>query len=67
MATHRPPICAEVSEEDSAYMRRALELAARATGETFPNPLVGCVIVKDGEVRSVLHKTQALYDSRRAL
>lgn len=26
-------------------MRRALELAARATGKTFPNPVVGCVIV----------------------
>jgi diaminohydroxyphosphoribosylaminopyrimidine deaminase / 5-amino-6-(5-phosphoribosylamino)uracil reductase len=31
-------------------MRRALALAARARGETHPNPLVGCVIVKDGRV-----------------
>jgi len=31
-------------------MRRALALAARAAGETNPNPLVGCVIVKSGRV-----------------
>jgi len=33
-----------------AYMRRALELAARAKGKTFPNPLVGAVVVKNGHV-----------------
>jgi diaminohydroxyphosphoribosylaminopyrimidine deaminase/5-amino-6-(5-phosphoribosylamino)uracil reductase len=33
-----------------AYMRRALELAARARGKTFPNPLVGAVVVKDGRI-----------------
>ena len=32
------------------YMQRALELAARASGCTYPNPLVGCVIVKDGDI-----------------
>jgi diaminohydroxyphosphoribosylaminopyrimidine deaminase/5-amino-6-(5-phosphoribosylamino)uracil reductase len=31
-------------------MRRALELAAKAEGETNPNPMVGCVIVKGGKV-----------------
>lgn len=30
-------------------MRRALELAQQGTGRVNPNPLVGCVIVKDGE------------------
>lgn len=29
-------------------MRRALELAARAAGQTHPNPAVGCVIVSPG-------------------
>ena len=32
------------------YMRRAIELAKKGTGYTNPNPLVGAVIVKDGEV-----------------
>ncbi len=31
-------------------MRRALELAARGRGKTFPNPLVGAVIVKNGKI-----------------
>ena len=31
-------------------MRRALELAAAGAGWVSPNPLVGCVIVKDGAV-----------------
>jgi diaminohydroxyphosphoribosylaminopyrimidine deaminase/5-amino-6-(5-phosphoribosylamino)uracil reductase len=35
---------------DQAYMRAALALARRGLGETAPNPSVGCVIVKDGQV-----------------
>ncbi len=35
---------------DERHMARAIELAARARGRTHPNPLVGCVIVRDGEV-----------------
>ena len=31
-------------------MRRALELAARGAGYVAPNPLVGCVVVHDGEI-----------------
>lgn len=36
--------------EDAAYMRSALALARRGLGTVWPNPTVGCVIVKDGEV-----------------
>jgi diaminohydroxyphosphoribosylaminopyrimidine deaminase/5-amino-6-(5-phosphoribosylamino)uracil reductase len=36
--------------EDQRWMRRALNLAGRAAGDTNPNPLVGCVIVKAGRV-----------------
>ena len=32
------------------YMRRALELAAQGLGEVEPNPAVGCVIVRDGQI-----------------
>ena len=32
------------------YMARALELARQALGTTSPNPAVGAVIVKDGEI-----------------
>lgn len=31
-------------------MRRALRLAAKAAGRTSPNPLVGTVVVRDGEI-----------------
>lgn len=36
--------------QDAAHMRRALELARRGWGQTAPNPLVGAVVVRDGEV-----------------
>ncbi|MEA3365058.1 MAG: bifunctional diaminohydroxyphosphoribosylaminopyrimidine deaminase/5-amino-6-(5-phosphoribosylamino)uracil reductase RibD, partial [Candidatus Hydrogenedentes bacterium] len=35
---------------DRKYMQRALELAAKAKGRTSPNPMVGCVIVRDGKI-----------------
>lgn len=35
---------------DVQYMKRALELAKRGIGYTSPNPMVGAVIVKDGEI-----------------
>ena len=33
---------------DAGWMSQALALAALAEGATHPNPLVGCVVVKDG-------------------
>jgi diaminohydroxyphosphoribosylaminopyrimidine deaminase/5-amino-6-(5-phosphoribosylamino)uracil reductase len=35
---------------DAAYMAHALELASRGEGYVEPNPMVGCVVVRDGEV-----------------
>ena len=35
---------------DKKYMERALELAALGKGKGKPNPLVGAVVVKDGEI-----------------
>lgn len=36
--------------DQEIYMRRALELAERGKGKVRPNPLVGCVIVHEGQV-----------------
>lgn len=38
----------EASHE--TYMKRALELAQTAMGRTSPNPMVGCVVVKNGSI-----------------
>lgn len=35
---------------DLEFMKTALALAARGLGDTWPNPAVGCVVVKDGAV-----------------
>ncbi|MEM7314836.1 MAG: bifunctional diaminohydroxyphosphoribosylaminopyrimidine deaminase/5-amino-6-(5-phosphoribosylamino)uracil reductase RibD [Planctomycetota bacterium] len=35
---------------DQHFMRRALELAARGEGHVEPNPMVGCVIVRDDQI-----------------
>ena len=35
---------------DELYMKRCLELAAMGNGQVSPNPMVGCVIVKDGKI-----------------
>ena len=36
--------------EAERYMKRAIELAERGRHRVMPNPLVGCVLVKDNEV-----------------
>jgi diaminohydroxyphosphoribosylaminopyrimidine deaminase/5-amino-6-(5-phosphoribosylamino)uracil reductase len=35
---------------DQEYMRVVLDLAAKARGRTSPNPMVGAVVVRDGEI-----------------
>jgi len=39
-----------VRPDDARFMERALELARRGLGETNPNPVVGCVVVRNGRV-----------------
>ena len=39
-------------QKKEEYMRRALELARQGEGHTSPNPMVGCVVVKDGRIIS---------------
>jgi diaminohydroxyphosphoribosylaminopyrimidine deaminase/5-amino-6-(5-phosphoribosylamino)uracil reductase len=38
------------NDDDNKFMRRCLELAAGAEGMTYPNPMVGAVIVHDGTI-----------------
>ena len=37
------------TDADRAHLRRALELAEGGRGRVSPNPLVGAVVVRDGE------------------
>lgn len=39
-----------VAPADGRFMARALELAARGVGRTFPNPPVGAVLVRGGRI-----------------
>tara|TARA_B100000925_G_scaffold285372_1_gene261613 strand:- start:673 stop:1728 length:1056 start_codon:yes stop_codon:yes gene_type:complete len=38
------------SAKQHEYMQRAIEVAEKGRGQVRPNPLVGCILVKDGEV-----------------
>ncbi|HEX8689422.1 MAG TPA: bifunctional diaminohydroxyphosphoribosylaminopyrimidine deaminase/5-amino-6-(5-phosphoribosylamino)uracil reductase RibD, partial [Solirubrobacterales bacterium] len=40
---------AQLTDTDRAHLRRALELAEGGRGRVSPNPLVGAVLVRDGE------------------
>src|SRR3954452_8013129 len=40
----------EFTSMDRAHLERALELAEGGRGKVSPNPLVGAVVVRDGEV-----------------
>ncbi len=40
----------DVTAQDARYLKRALRLAEKGLGRTFPNPMVGAVIVKNGRI-----------------
>lgn len=44
---------------DQFFMKRALNLAGRARGQTSPNPLVGAVLVKKGQIVSEAYHSRA--------
>lgn len=54
---------------DDDYMAAALELAKRGAGWVNPNPMVGCLIVKDGEILGAGYHTRfgAPHAEREAL
>ncbi|MGE3181382.1 MAG: bifunctional diaminohydroxyphosphoribosylaminopyrimidine deaminase/5-amino-6-(5-phosphoribosylamino)uracil reductase RibD [Phycisphaerae bacterium] len=41
---------AVIKADDAEFLRRALRLAKRGEGRVEPNPMVGCVLVKDGKI-----------------
>ena len=45
-----PTLPTAFSPDDSRYMAHALQLARRGWYTTHPNPRVGCVIVRDGQI-----------------
>ncbi len=45
--------------EHEPFMRRAIAVAKRGWGDTHPNPLVGALIVEDGEVVAEGHHAKA--------
>lgn len=51
---------------DEKFMKRAIELAKKGAGYTNPNPLVGCVVVKDGRIISEgFHEKYGAYHAER--
>lgn len=46
------------SEVDASFLRRAIRLAMNGRGSVEPNPMVGCVIVKNGRVIGEGHHQQ---------
>jgi diaminohydroxyphosphoribosylaminopyrimidine deaminase/5-amino-6-(5-phosphoribosylamino)uracil reductase len=53
---------AEKASDDRAWMARALTLAARGEGLASPNPMVGAVLVRDGQLIAEAYHT---YDGVR--
>lgn len=47
------------ASDDVKFMRLALEEAAKARGQTSPNPMVGCLVVRDGEIIARGHHRRA--------
>jgi diaminohydroxyphosphoribosylaminopyrimidine deaminase / 5-amino-6-(5-phosphoribosylamino)uracil reductase len=48
--TSTPSLTETVNEHDIRFLQHALALARKGIGLASPNPMVGCVIVRDGEI-----------------
>ena len=42
------------AEDEISHMQRALEIAENGRGQVRPNPLVGCVLVKNGKITDMV-------------
>ncbi|MEM9646405.1 MAG: riboflavin biosynthesis protein RibD, partial [Planctomycetota bacterium] len=49
MDAARLPSERELQADDERFMREAIELSKRGQGFVEPNPMVGCVLVRDGK------------------
>lgn len=47
------------TNHDRQYIQQCLALACQAAGQTSPNPMVGCVLVKDGKIIGQGHHPKA--------
>lgn len=53
-------------DKDFFYIKKTINLARKATGFTSPNPLVGCVIVKNNKIiSSAYHKKAGEFHAER--
>src|SRR5438128_5523244 len=48
--TSTPSLIETVNEHDIRFLQHALALARKGVGLASPNPMVGCVMVRDGEI-----------------
>ena len=56
----------EINNVNEKYMKMAIEEAKKGMGYTSPNPMVGCVIVKDGKVlEKACHERYGEYHAER--
>ncbi len=53
-----PTLADEPQQDDERWMQRALRLAVRGEGYVEPNPMVGCVLVRDGRLIGEGHHAQ---------
>ncbi len=53
-------------EDDRRHMGRAIELARRGEGLVEPNPMVGCVLTRDGKVVGLVEKAQETIEAEEA-
>ncbi|WP_136440980.1 bifunctional diaminohydroxyphosphoribosylaminopyrimidine deaminase/5-amino-6-(5-phosphoribosylamino)uracil reductase RibD [Pacificoceanicola onchidii] len=69
MATSQTPPSSDPSDPDQHWMQRALTLAEGARGLVWPNPPVGCVVVKHGTVlaEAATHPGGRPHAERKAL
>lgn len=60
MGSERPasPTDGATARDDAAFMHRALAEARKGWGQTAPNPMVGAVVVRSGEIVGAGHHTR---------